>query len=78
MITIENQDLVFAFTAIEDGVYQNRMYVKGEDKWFDMPNISEWGIESWNRTLWNCQLDANPILKEWGCERDDYRGMLSK
>ena len=78
MVTIENQDLVFAFTAIGDGVYQNRMYVKGEDRWFDMPNIKERGIEDWTRILSNCQLTENPILNEWGCKRDDYRVVLSK
>ena len=72
MVTIENQDVLFAFTHIENGSYQNRMFVKEANKWHDMPDTTEWGIESWNHTLWNCQLDANPILKEWGCERVEY------
>jgi hypothetical protein len=73
MVTIENQDILFTFTAIGNGHYQNRMFVKEANTWHDMPDTPAWGIQSWNRTLWNYQLVANPILKEWGCEQIEYR-----
>lgn len=73
MVTLENQDVLFTFKPLYSGNYQVRMLVKDTNTWYDMPDTTPWGVQSWNDTLWNCQLGANPILKEWGCERTEYR-----
>ena len=82
MVTIESQNAIATFSPTKGNVWEGKMYIKDTQVSLDLgyalaEHFDEW-LAVWNR-IFSCeQLNAHPILKEWGCKRDDCCAVLSK